>query len=160
MQKRTGKDGKSYLMPKIRTLKINSNSKTPVYACCTEAPTTRTGGFLRKHRLDELPQIFSVLLGQMSLVGPRPELPSITERYSFKERRRLYPKPGITGLWQIKASRNQAIHEHLEYDLYYLRKASLWLDIKIMAETIPFVLCKRSNSYNSTAPRKLSTTKV
>jgi len=111
------------------------------------ALTTKTGPFLRRHRLDELPQLFSVLAGKMSLVGPRPELSDVVKEYSRKECKRLCIRPGLTGIWQIKASRSQPIHENIQYDLYYLRKASLWLDIRILAGTIPFVLKAESKIF-------------
>jgi len=83
----------------------------------------------------------------MSLVGPRPELPDVVRTYTAKEHKRLCARPGLTGLWQIKAPHNQPIHKNIRYDLYYLRKASLWLDIRILAETIPFVLRAESKIF-------------
>jgi lipopolysaccharide/colanic/teichoic acid biosynthesis glycosyltransferase len=139
-QRRAGKNGKKFLMPKIRTLKNHTHPNKPTCSYDIEAFTTKTGRFLRRHRLDELPQIFSVMGGKMSLVGPRPELPDVVENYSAKELKRLCARPGLTGLWQIKAPRNQPIHKNIGYDLYYLRHASLWLDIRILCETVPFVL--------------------
>ena len=139
-QRRVGKNGREFLMPKIRTLK---NHAPPNKSACSydiKVFTTRTGMFLRRKRLDELPQIFSVLAGKMSLVGPRPELPDVVKNYTAKELKRFCARPGLTGLWQIKAPRNQPIHKNIKYDLYYLRHASLWLDIRILVETIPFVL--------------------
>jgi len=140
VQQRAGKKGKLFLMPKIRTLRSGPKACEQSCESDKELFLTVTGGFLRRHRLDELPQIFSVLRGQMSLVGPRPELPNIVATYSPIHSKRLAVKPGITGLWQIKGSRKAAIHKNIKYDLYYLRKASLWLDIKILIKTIPFVL--------------------
>ena len=139
-QWRAGKGGRKFLMPKIRTLRNYAHPNKPTCSYDIDAFTTKTGLFLRKHRIDELPQIFSVLSGKMSLVGPRPELSYMIENYTVKELKRLYVKPGLTGLWQIKAPRSQPIHENIRYDLCYLRKASLWFDIKILAGTIPFVL--------------------
>lgn len=140
VQKRVGKNGRLFSMPKIRSLIINVDSIRPSYNCEIDSFTTLTGRFLRKHRLDEVVQIFSVLIGQMSLVGPRPELPKVVSGYCKKASKRLNAKPGITGLWQIRAKRNGPIHQDIMYDLYYLRKASLWLDIKILIQTVPFVL--------------------
>lgn len=131
-------------MPKIRTLKKHTPSNRPACSYDINAFTTTTGKFLRRYRLDELPQILVVLTGRMSLVGPRPALPDIAESYSKKEARRLATMGGITGLWQIRAGRNQPIHKNIRYDLYYLRKASLWLDIRILAATIPFMLNPRT----------------
>jgi len=139
-QRRIGRGSRKFLMPKIRTMKKHTHPNKPTCSYDTKAFTTKTGSLLRRHRLDELPQIFSVLAGKMSIVGPRPELPKVVKNYTAKEFKRLCARPGLTGLWQIRASRNQPIHKNIRYDLYYLRYASLWLDIRILAETIPFVL--------------------
>ncbi len=146
-QKRCGRNGREFLMPKIRTLKNHAHPNKPACSYNIEAFTTKTGRFLRRHRLDELPQIFSVLTGKMSLVGPRPELPDVVKNYTAKELKRLCAKPGLTGLWQVKAPHNQPIHKNIRYDLYYLKKASLWLDIRILAKTIPFVLRTESKFF-------------
>lgn len=148
VQRRVGKDGRLFYMPKIRTLRKGAAPNKPACSYDVDAFTTTTGKSLRKHRLDELPQVFSVLMGNMSLVGPRPELPDVIKKYSSKEFQRLCARPGLTGLWQIKAPRNQPIHKNIRYDLYYLKKASLWLDIRILAVTIPFVLKAESHHYN------------
>lgn len=139
-QKRVGRDAHVFLIPKIRTLKNHAHPNKPPYSYNIEAVTTKTGRFLRRYRLDELPQVFCVLSGKMSFVGPRPEIPSVVKNYTSKELQRLCAKPSLTGLWQIKAPRNQPIHKNIRYDIYYLRKASLWLDIRILAATIPFLL--------------------
>ncbi len=160
-QPRAGKDGKIFLMTKIRTLSSKANPNMPSHGSKVNAFVTFTGGFLRKHRLDELPQLFSVLRGEMSLVGPRPALPNIAARYGDVYKNRLVAKPGITGLWQINAPRNVAMGKNIKYDLYYLRKASLWLDIKILAQTVPFVLNLKpmQNSYeNRIYPYNISVT--
>lgn len=140
LQKRTGKNGVIFTMPKIRTLREDAHPNTPSYCHDIETfmfPLSKT---MRRCRLDELPQIFTVLMGKMSFVGPRPELPHVVEDYAKKEIRRLYAKPGLTGLWQIRGSRNEPIHNNMRYDLYYLRNASFWLDMKILAETVSFVI--------------------
>ena len=139
-QKRTGRNGRSFYMPKVRTLKKGTLPDKPSCSFDVDRFTTLTGRFLRTHRIDELPQLFCVLTGRMSMVGPRPELESIANGYNFKQLKRLSARPGITGLWQIKGSRNKPIHKDIKYDLYYLRKASLSLDIKILLKTITFVL--------------------
>jgi lipopolysaccharide/colanic/teichoic acid biosynthesis glycosyltransferase len=147
-QRRVGKNGMEFVMPKIRTLKNHTCPNKPTCSYNIEAFTTKTGGFSRRHRIDELPQVFSVLTGKMSLVGPRPELPDVVKNYTAKELKRLCAKPGITGLWQIKASRSQPIHKNIRYDLYYLKHASLWLDIQILVETIPFVFKAKSRIFH------------
>jgi lipopolysaccharide/colanic/teichoic acid biosynthesis glycosyltransferase len=137
---RTGKNGKLFSLPKLRTLLVDADPSEPLTERNYERLVTEVGRPLRRHRLDELPQLFSVLTGRMSLVGPRPELPNITATYRSLHRKRLLAKPGITGLWQIRGNRNVNIHQDIKYDFYYLHKASLWLDIKILVMTIPFVL--------------------
>ena len=99
---------------------------------------TPVGRFLRRTSLDELPQLVNVLLGHMSLVGPRPEMPFIVEQYTPLQRRRLTVKPGITGLWQLSADRAFLIHENIEYDLYYVRHRSLFMDVAILLHTLVF----------------------
>jgi hypothetical protein len=88
--------------------------------------------------LDELPQLINVFRGEMSLVGPRPEMPFIVDGYSPLERQRLRVKPGITGLWQLSADRHAEIHENIEYDLYYIDHRSLMMDALILLETVFF----------------------
>lgn len=101
---------------------------------------TRVGRFLRKTSLDELPQLFNVLRGQMSFVGPRPPLPEEVEKYEGWQRRRLSMKPGITGLWQVSGRNQIAFHDWMKLDLEYIDNWSLWLDVKILLKTIPVVL--------------------
>jgi lipopolysaccharide/colanic/teichoic acid biosynthesis glycosyltransferase len=100
---------------------------------------TRVGRIIRSTCLDELPQLFNVLKGDMTLVGPRPEMPFIVKNYNQLESLRLAVKPGITGLWQLYGSREQQIHENLQYDLDYIKNRSLSFDLKIMLKTISFV---------------------
>jgi lipopolysaccharide/colanic/teichoic acid biosynthesis glycosyltransferase len=99
---------------------------------------TRVGRFLRRMSLDELPQIVNVLKGEMSLVGPRPEMPFIVAEYDEIHKERLKVLPGITGLWQLSGDRKKAIHENMDYDLYYIRNMSFFLDIAILIETFIF----------------------
>jgi lipopolysaccharide/colanic/teichoic acid biosynthesis glycosyltransferase len=101
---------------------------------------TRSGVFLRRTSIDELPQLWNVLRGQMSLVGPRPPLPSEVAGYDIWHRRRLSMKPGITGLWQVSARNNPDFDRWVERDLEYIDRWSLWLDLKIMARTVPAVV--------------------
>jgi len=101
---------------------------------------TRLGKFLRLSSIDELPQLINVLKGEMSLVGPRPEVPSIVARYEKWQRRVLDAQPGITGLAQISGRDDLSINDKLRYDMYYLRNHSLSLDIKIILKTFKKVL--------------------
>jgi len=137
---RAGRNGKLFWMTKLRTLRVDADPYKLSPESDKELLATATGKSLRRHRIDELPQLFPVLTGRMSLVGPRPELPDVVATYRRLDRRRLLVKPGVTGLWQIAADRNVRVNHNIKYDLYYLRKASLWLDMKIVVMTIPFVL--------------------
>jgi exopolysaccharide biosynthesis polyprenyl glycosylphosphotransferase len=118
-QQRVGKAGRLFTMYKFRTMYQDA----PHYGYSPKQEgdprITPVGRFLRRTSLDEIPQFLNVLLGHMSLVGPRPEMPFIVEQYTHAQRERLKVKPGITGLWQISADRAYVIHENLEYDLYY-----------------------------------------
>jgi len=127
-------------MPKLRTLRVDANPYEPSAESDNASLVTKTGKFLRRHRLDELPQLFSVLRGHMSVIGPRPELPNVVVTYNSLHKKRLLSKPGITGLWQIMGNHKLQMHHDIKYDLYYLRNASLWLDMKILVMTVPFVM--------------------
>ena len=104
---------------------------------------TKYGRWLRGSSIDELPQLVNVLKGEMSLVGPRPEMPFIAETYDDWQRRRLSVKPGITGLWQILGRKDLPMHENLQYDFYYIRNRSLTLDISILLRTAGTVLLRK-----------------
>ena len=104
---------------------------------------TPYGRWLRGTSIDELPQLWNVLKGDMSLVGPRPEMPFIAETYDDWQRRRLSVKPGITGLWQILGRKDLPMHENLQYDFYYIRNRSLSLDLSILLRTVGAVLSRR-----------------
>ncbi len=101
---------------------------------------SRTGSFLRRTSIDELPQLWNVLRGEMSLVGPRPPLPREVAGYDLWHRRRLSMKPGITGLWQVAARGEADFDRWVELDLAYIDRWSIWLDLKIMLRTIPAML--------------------
>lgn len=140
---RVGYKGKRFILYKFRTMYVD----TPPYK---EAPKderdpriTRVGRFLRRTSLDELPQLINVIKGDMSLVGPRPEMPFIVEKYSSWERRRLDVKPGITGMWQILGRKDLPLQENIHYDLYYVKNRSLLLDLLIILKTIPAVFKKK-----------------
>jgi len=96
---------------------------------------TKIGHYLRRYSLDEMPQFLNVLKGDMSLVGPRPEMKFIVEDYGAVERERLRVKPGLTGLWQISYARQSQIHDNLDYDLYYIEHQSFLLDLVILSLT-------------------------
>jgi exopolysaccharide biosynthesis polyprenyl glycosylphosphotransferase len=139
-QQRVGLDGRPFKILKFRTMRGDA----PPYASSppgdVDPRITRVGRFLRRTGVDELPQLVNVLRGEMSLVGPRPEMPHIVMKYSPVERLRLAVKPGITGLWQLSADRHAEIHENIEYDLCYVNHQSFLLDMLILLETAFFTL--------------------
>ena len=106
---------------------------------------TAVGRFLRLSSLDELPQLWNVLKGDMSLVGPRPPLPSEVARYAPEHRRRLEGVPGITGLWQVRARHRHDFEEMVALDVEYLETMSFWGDIRVLLLTIPTVLFARGS---------------
>jgi exopolysaccharide biosynthesis polyprenyl glycosylphosphotransferase len=139
-QMRVGKDGKLFTIYKFRTMRsrVSLYLKSPTKN--RDRRVTRVGRFLRRTSLDELPQLFNVLRGEMSIVGPRPEMPFIVRRYNYWEKRRLVVKPGLTGLWQILGRKDLPLNENLEYDFYYINNQSFFLDLVIILKTIPVVL--------------------
>lgn len=153
-QKRAGLYGRPFTMYKMRTMRQDAQDQQTLYNHLNEisGPTfkirqdprvTRVGKFLRKTSIDELPQLANVILGQMSLVGPRPLPLDEVHLDAFAERQRLIVKPGITCLWQISGRNDIPYSEWIELDLYYVQNRSFHLDIAILLKTIPAVLsCK------------------
>lgn len=145
-QERVGLNGKRFMMYKFRTMYVD----TPRYALTPENKedprVTKIGRLLRRFSLDELLQILNVLKGDMSMVGPRPEMPFIVETYSDIMSTRLRVKPGITGLWQISADRAKQIHDNIDYDLYYIENCSPLLDVVIMIRTL-FMALRGKGAY-------------
>jgi exopolysaccharide biosynthesis polyprenyl glycosylphosphotransferase len=139
-QGRVGKDGRTFDMYKFRSMQTDAPKYGYSPTESTDSRITRVGRFIRKTSIDELPQLINVLKCDMSLVGPRPEMPFIVERYGVRERQRLCVMPGITGLWQLSADRAFQIHENLQYDLYYIRNRGLFLDLSILAHTVLFAM--------------------
>lgn len=139
-QKRTGRHGVPFTLFKFRTMKPEADEYEVSPVEKNDPRITGIGKFLRKTSLDELPQLFNVLWGSMSMVGPRPEMDFIVKEYNTWQKRRLEVKPGITGLWQIMGRKDLPLHENLEYDFYYMRNQSLMLDMAILARTVVTVL--------------------
>ncbi|MCO5142627.1 MAG: exopolysaccharide biosynthesis polyprenyl glycosylphosphotransferase [Oligoflexia bacterium] len=135
-QKRVGLNGKEFDFYKFRTMKANANPYEVTPKTAADPRLTKFGRWLRRSSLDELPQFISVLRGEMSIVGPRPEMPFIVAQYNEEQKERLRVKPGITGVWQISAVRGEPIHANIEYDLFYLEHRSVLLDVIIMIKTI------------------------
>jgi exopolysaccharide biosynthesis polyprenyl glycosylphosphotransferase len=144
--------GRKFMFYKFRTMEADAESKLddllkfnemdgPVFKMSNDPRVTKIGKWLRKFSIDELPQLWNVLKGDMSLVGPRPPLPHEVENYDIWQRRRLSARPGITCLWQVSGRNKIAdFEEWMKLDLEYIDKWSLWLDIKILTKTIPVVL--------------------
>jgi exopolysaccharide biosynthesis polyprenyl glycosylphosphotransferase len=145
-QMRVGRDGKPFRMIKFRTMRVEASGDAPKPRTHDDPRLTRIGKWLRRYSLDELPQVLNVLMGDMSIVGPRPEMPFIVEKYGPLERERLRAKPGLTGLWQISYARGEAIHENMEYDIYYIEHQSFLLDLVIIALT-GFAVVKGTGAY-------------
>jgi exopolysaccharide biosynthesis polyprenyl glycosylphosphotransferase len=150
-QERVGLHGRRFSLVKFRTMvrdaetrreELNHRNEVqgPAFKVTDDPRVTRVGRFLRRTSLDELPQAWNVLIGQMSLVGPRPPLPDEVVSYDLWHRRRLSMKPGITGLWQVEARRDGDFDRWVEKDLEYIDRWSPLLDLQILARTIPAVL--------------------
>lgn len=140
IQERVGRNGKKFKMYKFKTMYVSTNPYEQKPNNGNDPKITPIGRILRKTSLDELPQFLNVLKGDMSLVGPRPEMEFIVNDYNEIHRERLKLRPGITGLWQISASRDKPIHENIEYDLYYISNHSILLDFVILIKTLFRVL--------------------
>lgn len=136
---RIGKDGRAFTMYKFRTMFRDVDPFQPAPRDQQDPRITRVGRWLRRTSLDELPQLFNVLNGTMSLVGPRPEMPFIVSRYQGWQAQRLSVKPGLTGLWQIMGRKDLPLEDNLEYDFYYIRNQSILIDLTILLRTIPIV---------------------
>jgi exopolysaccharide biosynthesis polyprenyl glycosylphosphotransferase len=139
-QVRVGKHGKLFEMYKFRTMYVDADPYAPAPTDPNDPRITRIGKWLRRYSLDEFPQLINVLKGEMSMVGPRPEMPFLVEQYEEWQRRRLDVKPGVTGLWQIVGRKNLPLALNLEYDFYYIKNQSLFFDIVILLKTIPAVI--------------------
>ena len=150
-QQRCGLNGRKFTMFKFRTMVENAEELKdslweknemdgPVFKVKDDPRLTKVGKILRKSSLDELPQLFNVLWGDMSLVGPRPPLPEEVSQYDLWHRRRLSMKPGITCLWQVNGRNNVNFEKWMKMDLEYIDNWSLWLDTKILFKTIPAVI--------------------
>jgi exopolysaccharide biosynthesis polyprenyl glycosylphosphotransferase len=140
VQDRVGRDGKAFSIYKFRSMFVEAPHYQRSPLSSLDPRITRIGRLLRRFSLDELPQLMNVLIGNMSLVGPRPEMPFIVQEYNAEQRHRLQVKPGITGLWQLSADRAHPIHESMQYDLYYICNRNLFMDLAILIHTLFFAL--------------------
>ncbi|MEO7115972.1 MAG: exopolysaccharide biosynthesis polyprenyl glycosylphosphotransferase [Caldimonas sp.] len=140
VQKRVGRNGEFFDMYKFRSMHTNAPRYDISPTTSHDPRITRIGRFLRRTCLDELPQLINVFLGNMSLVGPRPEMPFIVHHYNSRHQQRLQVIPGITGLWQLSADRALPIHENIEYDLYYIRNRTFFMDMAVLIHTLIFAM--------------------
>ncbi|HLF55936.1 MAG TPA: sugar transferase [Thermoanaerobaculia bacterium] len=156
-QRRCGLNGRVFTLYKFRTMDADAEGRRievehlnemggPVFKARNDPRVTRLGRVLRKFSLDELPQLWNVLRGDMSLVGPRPPIPDEVARYERWQRRRLAMKPGLTGLWQVSGRNEVDFERWMALDLQYIDNWSPWLDLKILARTVPVVLSGRGAS--------------
>ena len=145
-QKRVGENGRLFDMFKFRSMVINAESLQEqvmqvdeeghvIHKVKDDPRVTRVGRFIRRWSLDELPQFFNVLKGDISLVGPRPEMPWLVDEYAPWQRKRFAVPQGVTGWWQVNGRSDKAMHLHTDEDLYYIQNYSLWLDIFILLKT-------------------------
>jgi exopolysaccharide biosynthesis polyprenyl glycosylphosphotransferase len=139
-QERVGRNGRLFKMYKFRTMHTDAAPYEHSPDRSNDPRITRVGKFLRRTSIDELPQLLNVLRGDMSLVGPRPEMPFIVEGYTERQIQRLEVKPGITGLWQLSGDRVFQIHENIEYDLYYIQHRNFFMDLAILLHTSVFAM--------------------
>lgn len=150
-QKRVGENGRLFIMYKMRTMVSNAEELRqlivkvdehghPIHKVFNDPRVTRVGRILRRTSLDELPQLFNILKGEMSLVGPRPELPEVVAEYEPWQWKRFAVPQGITGWWQVNGRSDRPMHLHTEDDLYYVQNYSLLLDIQILLKTIGVVI--------------------
>jgi exopolysaccharide biosynthesis polyprenyl glycosylphosphotransferase len=161
-QTRIGRYGREFQALKFRTMVndadrrkhevVELNQAAPMFKIVNDPRTTHVGRYLRRRSLDELPQLFNVLRGDMSLVGPRPLIKEEDRLFSGWQRRRYHVAPGITGPWQILGSSRVPMSDMVTIDYLYCANWSLWLDAKILVRTIPYVLSRRSAEHTS-APR-------
>jgi len=153
-QKRVGENGKVFGMYKLRTMVENADSMRHLvervnpegkllHKSESDPRVTRLGKMLRRTSLDEVPQLFNILKGEMSWVGPRPEMPYLVDKYEPWQRKRFAVPPGLTGWWQVHGRSDKPMHLHTEEDLYYIQHYSPWLDLVILFQTIGVVLSRR-----------------
>jgi lipopolysaccharide/colanic/teichoic acid biosynthesis glycosyltransferase len=151
---RVGRGGRKFTFLKLRSMQIGAEelrglllhlnqAQGPAFKLHNDPRVTRVGRWLRKLSLDELPQLFHVLQGHMSLVGPRPPFPEEVERYEPWMLRRLSVRPGLTCLWQIRGRSDLNFEEWMRLDIEYVDRLSFWLDLRILALTVPAVISAR-----------------
>lgn len=152
-QERIGINGSKFIMYKFRSMIIDADmlrselevineQSGPIFKIKKDPRVTRVGNVLRKTSLDEFPQLFNIIKGEMSLIGPRPSLPTEVEEYSEHQRKRLSVKPGCTGLWQVSGRSNLDFDQMVQLDLEYIDKYGPMIDIKIFFKTFKIILTR------------------
>lgn len=155
-QKRVGVRGREFAFPKFRSMRVDSDALRAQIAAQNQHGSygitfkmkrdpriTPVGRFIRRFSIDELPQLWCVLRGDMTLVGPRPPLPSEVARYSLRDRERLIVTPGLTCIWQVSGRSEIPFEQQVEMDIDYIHQRSLWKDVGLLVRTIPAVLFGR-----------------
>ena len=152
VQTRVGKQGKEFPFPKFRSMVLNADKMKDTllkqaervgdvtFKMKKDPRVTAIGRFIRRFSIDELPQVWCVLIGDMSIVGPRPPVPREVKLYTQEDRRRLEVIPGLTGIWQVSGRSDIGFKQQVELDVLYIESHSVWLDIKLIFKTIPAVL--------------------
>ena len=151
-QVRVGRYGRHFMFYKFRSMRLNADAEKAglmarnesrdgvIFKMKDDPRITKVGRFLRRTSLDELPQLWNVFIGDMSLVGPRPPVPSEVEKYTLEDRKRLDVIPGITCLWQIKGRSDIPFHEQVRLDKEYILTPGIWKDFVILLKTIPAII--------------------
>jgi lipopolysaccharide/colanic/teichoic acid biosynthesis glycosyltransferase len=142
IQERVGRFGRPFMIYKLRTMKVAELGDRPSPKHSGDARITRVGRLLRKTSIDELPQLFNIVKGEMAIVGPRPEMPFIVRSYQDWQHLRLLVTPGLTGLWQVKARKTISLErpEATMIDIDYIRTSTMMLDLSIVAKTVRAVI--------------------
>ena len=151
LQERVGKNGKKFIMYKFRTMNVDAEKNLAsllelnevegaMFKISHDPRVTKFGKVIRKYSLDELPQLFNVLKGEMSLVGPRPPLTREVDEYSHYDKQRLQVIPGCTGLWQVSGRNNVSFKEMVELDLFYIEQKNLMFDLIIIYKTVEVMI--------------------
>ncbi|WP_427859745.1 sugar transferase [Liquorilactobacillus sicerae] len=150
-QERVGHNGKKFMMYKFRSMCVDAEKKLKelqkynevkgaMFKMKHDPRVTKVGRFIRRYSIDELPQLFNVLVGDMSLVGPRPPLPREVKKYTNYDKQRLYVVPGCTGLWQVSGRNDVGFHEMVALDLKYIKNSGLLYDLDIMLKTVKIMV--------------------
>ena len=149
-QVRIGRGGEPFTLIKLRTMEVDAEARLadlrhrnerhgPLFKVSSDPRITPIGGLLRSAAIDELPQLFNVLAGRMSIVGPRPALPAETAEFDDELQRRHLVRPGVTGLWQVEANHKASFEEYRRLDLFYVDNWSVAMDLAVMIDTVPVI---------------------